>query len=201
MATRRTQAPRGAAAAGTVSAAGPEWRRRLLLGLAAVAGLVAVYLIAATLVPRWWAQRIGDAVGGHLWVGIVLGITISLVCTLFAAVAAALRGTPRAVARSPGHRDAGRAPAGGTQPVYPRRRRRPRRRGPRGPHRDGRQNADVPRRDAGRSNRRCGAVRGTPVADVHTPPGYGCEPPPGPQHLKGRRTMNHDDVVRWGAGR
>lgn len=61
---------------------GQDLKRRLLLVVVAAAALVAVYLIAAALVPRWWAQRIGDAVNGHLWVGVVLGVTIGVVCTL-----------------------------------------------------------------------------------------------------------------------
>ncbi|MFE0178276.1 hypothetical protein ACFWZ2_38815 [Streptomyces sp. NPDC059002] len=83
MATRRIgTAGGGTAMTGGSSADAPEWRRKLLLGGAALLGLVAAYFLAAAIVPRWWAQRIGDAVNGHLWVGVVLGLVIGLVCTV-----------------------------------------------------------------------------------------------------------------------
>ncbi|MFD7340206.1 hypothetical protein ACFV98_30050 [Streptomyces violascens] len=83
MATRRRGAP--LTGSGESSASAPAdleaQRRKLLLGSAAVAALIGVYFLAAALVPRWWAQRIGDAVNGHLWVGSLLGLVIGAVCT------------------------------------------------------------------------------------------------------------------------
>ncbi|GAA1180712.1 hypothetical protein F4556_006242 [Kitasatospora gansuensis] len=69
-------------------AAGPDWRKRLLLGGGALAVLVAAYFILAATIPRWWAQRVGDAVRGHLSTGLVIGLAIGVSCTLLPLVVA-----------------------------------------------------------------------------------------------------------------
>ncbi|GAA2133548.1 hypothetical protein GCM10009760_09870 [Kitasatospora kazusensis] len=59
-----------------------DGRKRLLLGGGLLVVLVVVYLILAATIPRWWSQRVGDAVGGHLGTGLVLGLCIGISCTL-----------------------------------------------------------------------------------------------------------------------
>jgi hypothetical protein len=39
-------------------------------------------LIAAALVPRWWARQLGDMVGEKNSTGVLVGLTLGLVCTL-----------------------------------------------------------------------------------------------------------------------
>ncbi|BBZ66791.1 hypothetical protein MINS_22200 [Mycolicibacterium insubricum] len=43
--------------------------------------LVASYFLLASLVPRWWAQRIADQVQGSFRTGITLGLSTGFVCT------------------------------------------------------------------------------------------------------------------------
>ncbi|MFV0258103.1 MAG: permease [Acidimicrobiales bacterium] len=43
--------------------------------------LLVVGIIAAALIPRWWAQRVGDAVGGSIATGSLAGILLGFVCT------------------------------------------------------------------------------------------------------------------------
>ncbi|MFV0524853.1 MAG: hypothetical protein ACK5RL_10165 [Acidimicrobiales bacterium] len=49
-------------------------------GIVAAVVLV-VGIIAAALIPRWWAQRIGDAVGGSIATGSLAGVLLGFVCT------------------------------------------------------------------------------------------------------------------------
>ena len=60
----------------------PNWKRRLVIGLVVVGGGIVAYLIGAAVVPRWWAQRIGDFVDGRLSVGATLGVFLGLVFTV-----------------------------------------------------------------------------------------------------------------------
>lgn len=60
----------------------PNWNRRIITGLIVAGGLVAGYYIAAALIPRWWAQRVGDVVDRSLWVGGLYGLFIGFVFTL-----------------------------------------------------------------------------------------------------------------------
>ncbi len=46
-----------------------------------VVGLIAV-MIAAAVIPRWWAQRVGDVVDGSLTKGTIVGIALGFICTL-----------------------------------------------------------------------------------------------------------------------
>lgn len=57
-------------------------RRRVIVGIVVLVALVAGYFAVAAAVPRWWAQRIGDAVNGHMSTGALLGVVIGLFCTL-----------------------------------------------------------------------------------------------------------------------
>jgi len=66
----------------------PTLGRRVLIGGAVVAGLVIAYLIAAAVIPRWWAQRVADVVDGRLTVGALYGLFIGAVFTLVPLVVA-----------------------------------------------------------------------------------------------------------------
>ncbi len=60
----------------------PDWRKRALLGGGLLVVLVAAYFILAATIPRWWSQRIGDAVGGSLSSGLIIGLCLGATCTL-----------------------------------------------------------------------------------------------------------------------
>lgn len=49
---------------------------------------VAVYFLWAATIPRWWSQRVGDMVNGHLSVGLILGLVFGVCFTLLPLVAA-----------------------------------------------------------------------------------------------------------------
>ncbi|MFI8104771.1 hypothetical protein [Streptomyces sp. NPDC086023] len=68
-------------ARGTASG-GPDRRRRALFGGGALVVVVVGYFVLAATVPRWWAHRIGDAVGGSLATGLLLGLAFGILCTL-----------------------------------------------------------------------------------------------------------------------
>lgn len=59
----------------------PNWARRLVWGLIAAAVLFALWLIGAAVIPRWWAHRVGDVVGGRLTVGALYGAFIGFTFT------------------------------------------------------------------------------------------------------------------------
>lgn len=65
---------------GEVSA--PNWQRRVTVGLVAVLGALILYLIAAAVIPRWWAQRVARVVDGSLTVGGLYGLFIGFAFTL-----------------------------------------------------------------------------------------------------------------------
>ncbi|MGO4614625.1 permease [Nocardia sp. 2YAB30] len=50
------------------------WRARIIGGLAILAALVIAYFILAAFIPRWWAQRLADLVGGSFAKGIGWGL-------------------------------------------------------------------------------------------------------------------------------
>jgi MFS family permease len=56
--------------------------RRILFIVVGIAALVISYLVGAAVVPRWWAQRIGNVVDGSLVAGNTLGFSIGFVFTL-----------------------------------------------------------------------------------------------------------------------
>ena len=61
---------------------GPNWGRRLTIGLVAIVAAILGYLIAAAVIPRWWAQRVGNVVDGSLTVGALYGLFIGFVFTV-----------------------------------------------------------------------------------------------------------------------
>ncbi|MFJ7585858.1 hypothetical protein ACIQZO_00365 [Streptomyces sp. NPDC097617] len=67
---------------GVAQAAGPDWRKRTLLGAGALAALVVAYFVLAATIARWWSQRVGSAVDGHLATGLLLGLLFGFACTL-----------------------------------------------------------------------------------------------------------------------
>ncbi|GAB0103538.1 hypothetical protein JMUB6875_25110 [Nocardia sp. JMUB6875] len=70
------------------------WRNRIIAAVIAVAVLWVTYLILASFLPRWWAQRIGEMVSGSFAKGIWYGLIMGAVCTavpLFLLLLAGLR--------------------------------------------------------------------------------------------------------------
>ncbi len=61
---------------------GRSWRTRLILVAIASVALVIAWFVGATVIPRWWAQRLGNTVDGRLTFGSLLGFTIGLAFTL-----------------------------------------------------------------------------------------------------------------------
>lgn len=59
----------------------PPLKRRLLLIGGTLVGVVIAYLIAAAVLPRWWAHRIGDQVDESMAAGIGLGLFYGFVFT------------------------------------------------------------------------------------------------------------------------
>lgn len=57
------------------------WLRRGVIGAAALIVAIAVYLILAAFVPRWWALSIGRQVNSRLGTGILLGLIYGSVFT------------------------------------------------------------------------------------------------------------------------
>jgi ABC-type Fe3+ transport system permease subunit len=51
-----------------------RWGRNLLVALVVCVLLALVGLLGASFLPRWWAHRIGDQVGGSISAGITLGL-------------------------------------------------------------------------------------------------------------------------------
>lgn len=66
------------------------WSRRLLTIVMAAVVAVVAYLIAAAVIPRWWAQRVANVVGGSLTVGALYGLFIGFVFTLVPLLVVAL---------------------------------------------------------------------------------------------------------------
>jgi hypothetical protein len=52
------------------------------IGIVVAVALVLVYLIGAAVIPRWWAQRVGNVVEGSLTTGGLYGLFIGFVFTL-----------------------------------------------------------------------------------------------------------------------
>lgn len=59
-----------------------NWPFRIVMFLIVVGAVVAGYFIGVTVLPRWWAQRIGARVDGSMTGGTLYGIVIGFVCTL-----------------------------------------------------------------------------------------------------------------------
>ncbi|WP_280451353.1 permease [Nocardia cyriacigeorgica] len=58
-----------------------SWRTRIIAGAALVVVLIVAYLILAAFIPRWWAQRVGEMVGGSFSKGIGWGLVYGGLCT------------------------------------------------------------------------------------------------------------------------
>lgn len=56
--------------------------RRPLLWVAAVLGVVVLYLIGSAVIPRWWAQRVANVVDGRLTTGALYGLFIGFAFTV-----------------------------------------------------------------------------------------------------------------------
>lgn len=56
-----------------------NWGFRLVLVVAALALLGVAYLFGTTVVPRWWAHRVGNKVDGSLTAGTLYGLFIGFV--------------------------------------------------------------------------------------------------------------------------
>lgn len=59
-----------------------NWSRRIIVGISLVVALTLLALLGAAFLPRWWAQRIGDQVGGSITTGGFLGLFYGFVFTL-----------------------------------------------------------------------------------------------------------------------
>jgi hypothetical protein len=59
-----------------------NWSRRLIVTGVLVGVVLLLGLIASATIPRWWAQRIGDQVGGSIVTGSFLGLFYGFVFTL-----------------------------------------------------------------------------------------------------------------------
>jgi hypothetical protein len=66
----------------TARRADPNWSRRTIAAVCVLAGLAVVWLAGAAFLPRWWAQRIGDQVGGSITSGTNVGLFYGFVFTL-----------------------------------------------------------------------------------------------------------------------
>jgi hypothetical protein len=53
-----------------------KMKRRLVIGVILVAAAVIGWFVGSTIVPRWWARRVGDVVDGSLTYGTFLGIAV-----------------------------------------------------------------------------------------------------------------------------
>jgi len=59
-----------------------NWSRRIVVGICLAVALTLLALLGAAFLPRWWAQRIGDQVGGSITTGGFLGLFYGFVFTL-----------------------------------------------------------------------------------------------------------------------
>ncbi|HXG75828.1 MAG TPA: hypothetical protein VNJ53_04600 [Gaiellaceae bacterium] len=59
-----------------------DWRRRLVIAAVVLVATVVLGLVGAAVIPRWWAQRIGDQVQGSLTAGILVGLVYGFLFTL-----------------------------------------------------------------------------------------------------------------------
>jgi hypothetical protein len=64
------------------TAHGPNWSRRVGIGVALVVVVTLLALLGAAFLPRWWAQRIGDQVNGSITTGGFIGVFYGFVFTL-----------------------------------------------------------------------------------------------------------------------
>lgn len=64
------------------SGSDPNWSRRIVVAACIVGALTVLGLLGAAFLPRWWAHRIGDQVGGSITAGTFLGLFYGFVFTL-----------------------------------------------------------------------------------------------------------------------
>lgn len=57
----------------------PTFGRKVLVGVLVVCGVLLLYFTLKAIVPRWWAQRVGDVVDGSLTIGALFGLFIGFV--------------------------------------------------------------------------------------------------------------------------
>jgi hypothetical protein len=60
----------------------PNWSRRVVVTLVVLGAFALLGLIGAAVLPRWWAQRIGDQVEGSITTGLFVGLFYGFVFTL-----------------------------------------------------------------------------------------------------------------------
>lgn len=58
-----------------------KWVRRAVVGLLVIVAAVIIYKIAASFLPRWWAQRVGNQTGGGMGKGTMWGFFYGFVFT------------------------------------------------------------------------------------------------------------------------
>lgn len=68
----------------TTASAGSERNlgRRVIFIVVAVAALAIAYLVGAAVIPRWWAQRVGNMIDGRIAFGNFLGFASGFLFTL-----------------------------------------------------------------------------------------------------------------------
>jgi len=72
-----------------------NWKKTLILAGVALVLLVAAYFILNAFIPRWWSQRIGNAVHGSFTTGTLLGLSIGFIFTLVPLLVLTLALRPR----------------------------------------------------------------------------------------------------------
>ena len=60
---------------------GVQQRRLILIGLGILTAVVS-WFVGAAVLPRWWAQRVGDAVDGRISLGAFLGVSAGVLFTV-----------------------------------------------------------------------------------------------------------------------
>lgn len=58
-----------------------NFKRRAILVVVAIVSLVAAWFFGGAVLPRWWAQRIGNVIDGRLIFGSILGLGMGFVFT------------------------------------------------------------------------------------------------------------------------
>ncbi len=58
-----------------------RWVRQAVIGLVLIVAAVIIYKVAASFLPRWWAQRVADQAGGGMSRGIMWGLFYGFVFT------------------------------------------------------------------------------------------------------------------------
>jgi ATP/ADP translocase len=75
------RADRSTAAAAPAEKNGRSWQTKLIFAVVVLALAALAYLFAVTIVPRWWAQRVGDQVDGTISKGVAWGLFYGVVFT------------------------------------------------------------------------------------------------------------------------